>query len=291
MATYSFKREAKVYIVYGGNRYNIDISDITFGQTFVEQSISTNTLQSQEMFESSIINKANPANFNFTFPAIRQDDLRVVFDRALDYQAFDLYIDTDQDVFKVENCVITNGTFVIEKLRPLSMTISGEASKLTIPGVLSGTPIARDASRTYNRLTDIAITLDGSIDLSENLTSIGIQLQNNIEWKPYVTLQGVCEVGADTLMYPTTYTVKSRELSGTVVTYLTDVNNANLQTWGINTPMFISAGQGSYGFEFNMTDCFFKNRLGTGEIYTQSYDWRLTQNPANLSDIVKYYTL
>ena len=180
-AEYQFKREAKVYIVYGGNQYNIDISEISFVQTFVEQSISSKTIQSQEMFERSIINKANPANFSFTFPAIRQDDLKVVFDRALDYQVFDLYIETRQDVYKLRNCVITNGTFIIEKLRPLSMSITGEASQLTIPGVLSGTPVARDPARTYSRVDNIVILLDGSDDLTESLNSIQIELTNEVK--------------------------------------------------------------------------------------------------------------
>jgi hypothetical protein len=295
LPTYNFKRDAKVYIVYGGNRYNIDISDISFSQTFVERSISTKTLQSQEMFESSVINKANPANFNFTFPAIREDDLKVVLDRALDYQSFELYIETTAEVFKLEICVITNATFVIEKLRPLSVTISGEASKLTSPGALSGTPIARDNNRTYNRVGPVTALLGGS-DITDNLTSIQIQLANNIDWVPYVTLQGVCEVGsAQELMYPVNYTVKSRELSGSIVCYITDTNNVNLQTWGLNTTLHILVGQTVsstvYGFEFDMTDCFFKNRLGTGDLYTQTYDWRLTQNPTNLSDLVTYVTL
>ena len=292
-AEYQFKREAKVYIVYGGNQYNIDISEISFVQTFVEQSISSKTIQSQEMFERSIINKANPANFSFTFPAIRQDDLKVVFDRALDYQTFDLYIQTKQDVYKLRNCIITNGTFIIEKLLPLSMSITGEASQLTIPGALSSDPvIARDSSRTYNKVSDIVILLGGSSDLTDSLNSISVELQNNIKWNPWETLQGVCEVGETaTLLYPETFVLESRELGGVITLYITDTNDTALQTYGLNTPLNIEVGQDVYGFRFNMSDCFFKNNIGTNEIFTQSYTWRLTQNPTNLSDIVSYATL
>jgi len=292
LSEYQFKREAKVYIVYGGNRYNIDISEISFTQTFVEKSISNKTIQSQEMFERSIINKANPATFSFTFPAIRQDDLKVVFDRALDVLPFDLYIETKQDVFKIRNCVITNGTFIIEKLRPLSMSISGEASQLTIPGVLSGTPITRDSSRTYNRVSDIVILLAGSSDLTDSLSSISIELLNNIEWTPWETLQGVCAVGETAeLLYPETFTLKSRELGGVVTCYITDTNDGNLQAFGLNNTLNIEVGQDAYGFKFNMSDCFFKNNINTGDIFTQNYTWKLTQNPTNLSDIVSYDTL
>ena len=292
---YSFKRDAKLYIVFGGNRYNIDISDVTFSQTFVEQSIPVKTVQKQQMFEAAVINKANPANFSFTIPAIREDDLKIVIDRALDYQDFELYIDTTGEVFKLETCIITNATFVIEKLRPLSVVISGEASKLTLPESLSGTPIARDSSRTYNKVGAVTALL-GLSDITKNLTSIQIQLSNNINWNPYVTLQGVCEANQEQeLMYPTNYVITNRELSGSITTYITDINNVDIQTWGLNTSLNIKVGQTVsstvYGFEFDMADCFFKNRLGTGEIFTQTYDWRLTENPANLSDLITYVVL
>jgi hypothetical protein len=281
--------------VYGGNRYNIDISEITFSQTFVEQSISTKTIQSQEMFESSVITKANPANFNFTLPAIREDDLKVIFDRALDYLSFELYIEVTNEVFKLDTCVITNATFVIEKLRPLSLTISGEASRLTSPGVLSGTPVARDNNRTYNRVGAVTAVLGGS-DITENLSAIQIALLNNVKWVPYETLPEVCVVNSSgVLMYPSEYVVTGRELAGSLVNYVTTNNNINIQTWGLNTSLLIKVGQtvgGTvYGFEFDMNDCFFKNRLNTSEVYTQTYDWRLTENPTNLSDLVTYVTL
>ena len=292
MAAYNFKREAKVYLVFEDNQYNIDVSELNFSQTIMEKSISSKTIQSQEMFERAVINKANPANFELTFPALQEADLRVMFDRALDYQTFDLYIATDLDVFKLRNCVITNGVFIIEKLRPLSMSISGQASQLSLPGVLSGTPIVRSSDRTYNRVSDLVILLDGSDDLTESLNSIQIELQNNIKWNPWDTLQGVCVANdGRTIMYPETFVVPDRELSGTITCYLTGDNESRLLTWGTNTALNIEVGQDTYGFRFNMSDCFFQNNLNTRDIFTQSYNWRLTENPAALSDLVTYETL
>ena len=299
MTAYSFKKEAKVYIVYNANKYNIDISDINFSQTFQEESYKNKTLHNPSMFEGSVISKANPANFDFIFPAIREDEFKVVFDRALDYQAFDLYVETQQDVFKVRNCVITNGTFIIEKLRPLSMQISGEASQVsragdagvfTIPGVNQ----PRAGSMTYNRLSHISITLGGSTVLSEDLVAVSVDLQNNIKWTPYEVITG-CSPATITLNYPETYAIDSRSLSGTITRYLTDTNNAQLLGWGLNTSLNIEVGQNVsgtlYGFTMDMSSCAYTNRLNTGDIYTQSYEWRLTQNPTNLSDIITYTTL
>ena len=57
MPVYQFKRDSKVYLVDElNNQYNIDISDISFGQTFMEKSFEVKTIQSQDFFEDSVIN-------------------------------------------------------------------------------------------------------------------------------------------------------------------------------------------------------------------------------------------
>ena len=64
MANYSFLKEAKVYIVYGTTKIQLDISSISFSQTFTEETRSVRTLHNQNnVFEGSVINTANPANF------------------------------------------------------------------------------------------------------------------------------------------------------------------------------------------------------------------------------------
>jgi len=293
LAAYSFKKEASVYIVYEGNQYNIDISDISFSQTFMEKSYPVKTLQTQSMFEGSIIKMANPANFSFTFPAIREDDLEVVFDRALDYDTFNLFIATPQDIFKVSTCVITEASFIIEKMRPLSMSISGEAIQLERVGSVDGNPVTRDANRTYNRNSNITALVD-SVDVSESLTSLTVELRNNVEWTPYMTLDAIC-VGTATIVYPVDFTVTERELAGTIVNYLTDTNNANLQSHMPDVPVHVEAGQDSggtvYGFDIDIANCFVTNRLNTGAIYTQTYDWKMIQNPASLTNVITYTTL
>jgi hypothetical protein len=304
MSTYNFKKEAKVYLVQGtpANQYNIDISNIQFSQTFMESSYPTKTIQTQNMFEGSVVTKANPSNFEFTFPALREDDLKIVFDKLLDYQSFDLYISTLQDVFKLRNCVITNGNFIIERLRPLSMTVSGEATQLSKVGsygsyTIPGTVQSRDVNRTYNRITFVDIqlgdTATGIETLSTDLVSLGIELQNKVRWKPF-SIVGKCDT-ANTVLYPENYYIDSRILAGTVTRHLTDTNNDNLLNWDNDIPLSIEAGQEvsgtTYGFVLDMDNCSFTNRLQTGNVYTQSYDWRMTQNPTDLADVISYVTL
>jgi len=302
---YSFKKEAKVYIVdlVSEERHRIDISEITFSQTFTEYSYSTKSIQNPYMFEQSIINKANPANFTLTFPAIKEDDFEVLFNKALDYTTFDLFVETATEIFKVETCVITNTSFILEKTRPLSVGITGEASRVTrfgdigtdidasyLPIVI--TPIARSGTMTYNRISDLEVTLGGSTVLSDYLASISIELQNEVTWTPYTTVNdALIAVDANSSMYPTSFTISKRILAGTIVNYLTDTNNANLLQWDTSTSLHIFAGQSTYGFDIDMTYCSFTNRVGSESVFTQSYDWRITQNPGNLSDIITYVTL
>lgn len=299
MATYSFTKEAKVYVVYGGNQYNIDISDIGFSQTFTENSYSVKSIHSQNYFEGSIINKANPASFSFTMPAIRNNDFTVVFNRLLDCGTFDLYISTQQDTFKLETCVITNGNFLIERSKVLRLAITGEASKLSRVGSGSFTIPGSAQSRNplvYNGLSDTEVTLAGTDLASSGLISLSVELQNDISWNPYTTVQGALSTSdATNCMYPSSFVINKKILGGSIGLYLLDTNNADLQEWDTNVTLRIKIGQDDNssnfrGFDFNMQNCTFTNRLTTSAIYTQNYDWRLTQNPTNLSSIISYIT-
>ena len=301
MAAYSFKKEAKVYVVYGTDQYNIDISEINFTQTLMEKSTPLKTIHTSSYFEKSIINKANPANFEITFPAIREDDFKVLFDRALDYQTFDLYVETEQDVFKIETCVITNGRFIIERLKPLSMAITGEASKVSRHGDAGTTfdptasEVPRDNNMTYNRISDLSITLGGTETLSNDLASVSVELRNEIKWTPFNTIDGACDSTSATLQYPSSFSVTGRSLGGAFRRYLTDTNNTNLLGYDLDVSLRILAGQDIsgtvYGFDIDITNCMYANRVNTGTVFTQVYDWRMVQNPADLSSIISYVTL
>ena len=233
---YSFKREVRVHIVTDNEtiRHRLDISEINFGQTFMEHSYSNKSIQNPYMFEQSVINKANPATFDVTFPALREDDLRILFDKALDYSTFNLYVQAPQGLFKIENCVVSNASLIIENSIPLSMSVSGEASKVSLlplatpPGIL----VPRSANQTYNRISDLSITLDVSNVLSTSLASVTVELQNDIIWNPYASVNSAVN---NTVVYPVNYTVKKRILAGTIVRYLVDEDIAD--TFNLENPL------------------------------------------------------
>ena len=294
MSCLSFKKEANVYIVDKTTdaQYRLDISEINFVQTFTEHTYSNKTLQIQNMFEQSVINKANPANFDFIIPVLRENDLDIVLTRTLDYQPFDLYITTQQAVFKIESGVIFSATFILDKNKPLGLSISGQGIKLTFEGsadsfTVPGTPVARSLTRTYNKFDYVNIILDGA-SITDPISNLEIELTNDIVWTPYTTATfALAAINAGTSMYPSGYTLNKRNLSGSFSLY-----SIGSLSWSTDSTLFIEVGQRNgatyYGFEFNMDPVTIQKTVATENIFKQPYTWRSTQNPANLSQVISW---
>ena len=304
MATYNILKEAEVYIVYSGSRYRLDVtSDISFSQTFTDKTYPQKTLHEQhKMHEASNIKKANPANFEFTIPALTQNALDVVFNLLVDYKTgtntlntFDLYIKLPNDVYKLEKCVITNGTFLIEKLENLKLTISGEASKLTRNATLPtastdpAVTVVAPGTRTYQQVKYLQLKAD-TTNLTEGIYQVSVELQNNIEWLPYETVNDALAVtNSDNSMYPSDFTLKKRILSGSIGQYVLSNFNSDVQSWKTGVDMVIKAGESAtQGFQFDLEKCTFTNRNSVADVFTQSYDWKMNDNVANLGDKIKF---
>jgi hypothetical protein len=263
--------------------------DLTFGQTFTDDSTSVKTLHQQVFFERASITKANPANFTFSIPIFKEDDLQIVHDRLLDCKTFDLYISTQQDVFKLEKSVITNGTYEIERSTPLTLTVSGQASKLSKVGAFGsytvpGTVQSSTSNRKYLQTAKVDIDLD-SVDISSEIFSISAELQNDIAWNNNSSVQkGISATNRTNAIFPERFTIEKKVFSGSIGRYLCDDNASDVNNFDASTPIRIQIGEEIsgvlYGFDFNMPSCSFTNRSAVGEIFTQNYDWRLTSNQA-----------
>lgn len=291
MATYNFKKQAEVYLFHDNKRYRLDVTeDLSFSQTFTDQTYPQKTLhEPHKLHEASNINKANAANFSFTVPMITEDSLNVIFDLLVDYKSgtytldtFDLYIKLPNDVYKLEKCVITNGTFIIEKLQNLKLTIAGEASKLLKTGVtLPTSGIQSYTGGGTPQMIDYLRVAVGSDVLSSAVYKVSIELQNNISWIPYETVNVALSPG--TLMYPSEFTLDQRILSGSIGQYITSDSDDNVQTFAVGTTLLIKAGKSStQGFRFNLVNCSFTNRLAVGDAFTQAYEWKMNDNPTDL---------
>ena len=302
MTAYNLLRESSVHIVHNGSRYLIKTTpEVSFSQTFAEDAYEVKTLHDQtKMFQGTTITKANPANFSFAVHLTQEKDESIVKSLLTDYdtsngeqllKSFDLYIVTGESTFKLEGCVITQGEFNLAKGSPLILTVSGNAKKLSRVGnasySLPGSLVSASSTRTPT-LSLIDVEVD-SVDVP-NLAATTLQVQNNINWTPFETLQNSLSVtNAGNAMYPTTYTLGERVVSGNITQYLTSNNSATFQSFDISANVGIKTIVNNSTFlNANLTGCMFTKRSNVAEVYTQTIDFRLVNSPANLGTIITY---
>jgi len=252
------------------------------------------------MFQGTTITKANPANFNFAVHLTQEKDESIVKSLLTDYdtsngeqllKSFDLYIVTGESTFKLEGCVITQGEFNLAKGSPLILTVSGAAKKLSRVGnasySLPGSLVSASSTRTPT-LSLIDVEVD-SVDVP-NLATTTLQVQNNINWTPFETLQNSLSVtNAANAMYPTTYTLGDRVVSGNITQYITSNNSSTFQSFDTSANVGIKTIVNNSNFlNANLTGCMFTKRSSVAEVYTQTIDFRLVNSPANLGTIITY---
>jgi len=300
MAEYNFLRESSVHLVYGGSRYKLVTTPaVTFSQTFAEDAYQVKTLHDQtKMSQGTSITKANPADFSFAVHLTEEKDESIVLDLLVDYdstgsnmKSFDLYIVTGESTFKLNKCIITDGQFDLGKSSPLMLTVSGQAQKLERVGdeiySLPGTLQSASSTRTPT-LSLLDVEVSGT-DVS-NLVSAVLTIQNEISWTPYETLQNSLSVtSASNAMYPSGYTLDRRVISGNITQFLTSNNSSTAQSFNTNTGVRIKTlVDGSTFFDANLTSCMFTKRTSVAEAFTQTFDFRLLTNPADLSTLISY---
>lgn len=298
----NFLRETKLYLVYNGNRYQIDTyPSIEFTQTFSADSRSVKTLHNQRnLFERISVTKANPANFSFEMPLLTESDLSVVVDLLVDYNTsdtvntFDLYFESTKDIIKLETCVITSGVFNIQRGKELTLSISGQAAKQTRIGATGsysypGAFQTRSGTRTYVIPTILEVTANTTV--LQYVQQVSVEVQNNIDWVEWANIHDSLGVTDETnTMYPEKFALRSRSLAGTVVTLVDNTVIPGHQYWELDVPMRIRTGEGSYFADFNMSQASITARESAGSsFFVQSYDYRMTESPNDLGSIITIY--
>ena len=302
MSGFNFLRESQLHIHYGSNRYNVKITpNLSFSQTFAEDAYEVKTLHDQtKMFSGTSITKANPANFSFEVHLTKEKDENIVLDLLTDYdtssgeqllKSFDMYIVSNTQTLKIEGCVITQGEFRFEKGSPLILAVSGSGKKLervgdesfSLPGSLQSASTTRTPTKP---LLDVEV---GGSDVS-NLVATTLQVQNNINWTPYETLQDSLSVtNASNAMYPSSYSLNDRVVSGNITQFFTTTNQSEFQTFNTNTSVAVKTiVDGSTFLNANLSGCMFTKRSNPSEVYTQTYDFRLVTSPSDLGTIITY---
>ena len=297
--SYSFLRESKLYIVYGGNKYRIYTSSaITFNQTFAEESYSVKTLHDQsKMFEGSSITKANPASFSFDVPLTTEKDESIVLTLASDLSSnilnsFDMYVQTGSSTFKLEGAIITSASFDFIPQNQFTMRVEGEGTKLTRAGdedfTIPGSAQSESATRTPLLVYPTVTLNDGTSRNMDNILSVNLNIQNETEWTPYETLQDSLN---STTMFPSAHTVGKRIISGEIRQYQQDNNVAQFDDFSTDTSLTITAKNvsGDANFlEVAIDPVMYTARMQPEEVYTQSYDFRSLHNTTAVSTQITY---
>ena len=302
MTAYNLLRESSVHIVHNGSRYVIKTTpEVTFSQTFAEDAYEVKTLHDQtKMFQGTSVTKANPANFSFAVHLTQEKDESIVKSLLTDYdtsngeqllKSFDLYIVTGESTLKLEGCVITQGEFNLAKGSPLILTVSGQAKQLSRVGDASYSLPGSLVSASSTRTPTLSL-LDVEVDSTDvpNLATATLQVQNNINWTPFETLQNSLSVtSASNAMYPTTYTLGDRVVSGNITQYITSNNSSTFQSFDTSANVAVKTiVNGSTFLNANLTGCMFTKRSNVAEAFTQTFDFRLVNSPANLGTIITY---
>ena len=302
MSGFNFLRESEVHIVYGSNRYNVKVTpELSFNQTFAEDAYSVQPLHNQsKMFRGTSITKANPANFSFATHLTTEKDEQIVLELLTDIvtttgdqqlKSFDLFVVSTNGTFKIEGCVITQGEFRFGKDRHLILQVSGQGKKLSrvgnesfsLPGNLQSASTTRTPTKP---LLDVLV----SSSAVSNLVAATLQVQNNIQWTPYETLQNSLSVtNATNAMYPSDYSLVDRNVSGNITQFHTDANASEYQTFNINTSVQIRTRvSGNIFFNANLAECMYTKRSNPSEVFTQTYDFRLVGTPDDLGTRITY---
>jgi len=305
--SYSFLKESKLFIVYGGNKYRIyTTTAITFSQAFAEDSYPVKTLHDQsKMVEETTITRANPAQFSFKVPLTLEKDESLVMDLLGDLvttvdsgittqqlKSFDMYIQTGSSTFKQEKCVVTSANFAFNPREQFAVELAGQGTKLSrvgnesysIPGSLQSESSTRTPLIIYPE-----ITID-SLDMS-SILSVTLQIQNDIAWTPFETLQESLDVtNSSNAMFPSAYTVDKRIVSGAINQYQTDNNITQFDDFSTNSNINIHAKKtdGTTFWTIQLNPVMYTARMQPAGVYTQSYDFRSIDNTAIGTRITQY---
>lgn len=283
---YNFKRNSKLYLVYEGLKYRLEIyPDLSVSQTFNEQGVPRKTLHNQvDLHEHAVITRANVANFSFTVPFFDQSTIQKELELSTSYTNgiapyFDLYIESDNIIYKLEKAVFETTTFNLSRDAPITVSLSGSGSKITkvtsIPGTLQSTP-----TRNYTRVS--LLEVDINTTTLSSVTSINIEVANKISWTKNDTID---QAIAGNIIYPSSFVLSGREVRGSVTHFITDSNKSELSDNSTTSSVLISVN--STLLQFNLPSAVFTRRDDLNDLIVRIYDFRLNSNSQSVKPIYK----
>lgn len=283
---YNFKRNSKLYLVYEGLKYKLEIyPDLSMSQTFNEQGVPRKTLHDQTaLHEHAVIVKANAASFSFTVPFFDQSTIQKELELSTSYTNgvapyFDLYIQSDNIIYKIEKAVFETTTFNLSRNSPITVSLSGSGSKITqvtsIPGVLQNTP-----TREYTRVSSLEVGINNTT--LSSVTNINIEVDNDIAWTKNDTLD---QSLAGSIIFPANFVLSGREVKGSVTHFVTSDNKSELVNTSTSATLLLKVN--STLLQFNLPSVVFTRRDDMNDLIVRTYDFRLNTNSQSIKPIYK----
>lgn len=301
---YNFKKNVKAYLVEldsagnATNQHSLEIySDITASQTFAEQGYKRKTLHAlTDLHEHAVINNASPANFSFTSPILDISTTPILLSLGSTYSTgnivyFDLYIQSDNVIYKIQKAVIEALTFNIEMKAILTVSISGTAQKISKFGNVGAVTIPGTAfnigTKKYSRINRLSVSVAGNI--LDSIASVHMDLKNDIQWFQNNTIN---DAVSGNMMYPGSYVLQGRTLSGSITQFLTSANVDTVSDTSTTAPIIISIYSEAYSattpiLQFNLPSTAFTRRLNFEELINRVYDFRLNSNITTVKPLYK----
>lgn len=313
--SFEFLREGRVWLEHDSKFYLLHTSrDVSFSQTFKQDEVRSKTLHTlNNVIEGSSITEANPADFSFTLYLVdevvkyQHVPLDLLLQAGTDLtqylQTFNLYFvysDNDPVVYyKIEKCMFSAGSFNIPRNGIMSVELSGQGRKLTrVEGSTPGSIYAGyDATPTYaiSKAFDVYVGDSNPVDKLDNILGVAFEVQNSVSWTQNATVHASLNVTDSTnTIYPNNFTLSKSSLAGSIQQYVANTNalsTNNVSTWKENTTVQVKAGLSSSNYQLELTfndNASFTNRVGFGDVFTQSYDFRLMENYSSISNIITY---
>lgn len=320
---YILKKSNRVYVTADTDSptsyYPVDVEDFSINQTRTFETYSKKTLHDQNnLSDAAKISKLNPGNLELTVNIVETLDVNgltpgnvptghsILINALLDpinHSNFGIVVvevDTKGMIF-ANHCVITEGTFIIQRDEVLKVRLRAEFESFIKKGAADSQTILDGATfsaaeiggvgnfQKVNYLSAQLPTTDTEIPC---VTRLSVEVQNSIDWVPYATVHKAI---SNTVPGPTNFVMKKRTVSGSIEAYYKPMTSAessgqvesftHANGHGENKTLILKAGSSSSsGLEFNLLNCYYTNRLNTGSVFTQNYDWSMTDSPTDLTD-------
>lgn len=279
---YSFKRETTVLVQVGSNVYDIPIyPDFSFSQSFREGTRPQRTLHSPtSYFDGAFVTEALPANFSITTPTFN-----ILHTLLLEASAFTLYFVTSENLYKITPAVIESCNYSIRKGDVIVLAFSGTGGKLEVLST-SAPAVTHPSDLVYHRNLFLDCRVSG-VSLG-SVISANLDMTNRLNWLPPTRVQERESRTAVDTAYPSQFNLTGKTLSGNIQQYiLEDAPEQN--TWRTGTSVYIGSSEtpGIPQLEFDIPHAVFTSRISTTDIYTKSYDFRMTSSPSDLSTIIR----